>query len=131
MMPEDILHSIPGGAALFDWFGHVPRFHDAELLDLVLSSKGASTLRVHTWQMTNQTDAQGYYVLDKHVVVTITLQRMTHVALDDFDLLPGIIYGFEITMAEGGYQLTWDASYGVSGLLRAKQVRLDLAPGKP
>ena len=131
MTPESILHSIPGGTALIDWFGRVPHFHDAKLLDLALSNKEISTLRVHTWQMTDQTDAQGYYILDKHVVVTITLQAVTHVALDDFDMMPGIIYSFEITKTDNGYQLTWDASYGVSGLLRAKQVSLNLMPGKP
>ena len=33
-MSGSALHDIPGGEALFDWFGRVPRFHDAKLLEI-------------------------------------------------------------------------------------------------
>ena len=125
-----VLHDIPGGRALFDWFGRVPRFHDAELLEITLASNGPSTLRIHTWEMTDEVDAQGYFVLDKHVVVTVTLDQVTHVSLTDFNL-PGIIADLKITRVEEAYQFTWEGSYGVEGALRAKQVSFDLQAGKP
>ena len=28
-MPGSVLTDLPGGQALFDWFGRVPRIHDA------------------------------------------------------------------------------------------------------
>jgi hypothetical protein len=130
MTSESTLRDISGGKALFDWFGRVPHFHDAEVLEITLSNKGPSTLRVHTWEITDKVNAQGYFFLDKHVVVTITLEEVTQVALDDFNL-PGIIGFLEIMKIEGGYRFTWDASYGVTGSLQAKQARFDLAPGKP
>ena len=34
MAANSVLQDIPGGKALFDWFGRVPRFHDAELLEI-------------------------------------------------------------------------------------------------
>jgi len=85
---------------LLAWFGRVPRFHDAELLEITLASKGESVLRIHTWEMTNQVDDRGYFVLDKHVVVTITLHSVTEISLSDFDL-PGIIGSLEVTSQDG------------------------------
>ena len=107
MTPETILRGIPGGEALLGWFGRVPRFHDANLLELNLSSKGPSSLRIHTWEMTTETDAQGYFVLDKHIVVIISLDEVTYVALNDFHQ-PGIIFALENTKAEEDYQITWE-----------------------
>jgi hypothetical protein len=130
MTDEAILQDIPGGRALLDWFGRVPRFHDANLLAITLNSKGLSVMRVHTWQMTNKVDARGYIELDKHVVVTITLEEVTDVTLTEFNL-PGIIFDLEITKVDESMQLAWGGSYGVSGTLRAKKIRFDLQPGKP
>ncbi len=131
MMGEtSILDDLPGGRTLFDWFGCTPRFHDAELLEITLSSNGQSTLRIHAWVMTDEVDSQGYFVQDKHVVVTVTLDQVTHVALSDFHL-EGIIYDLRITRVDDGYQFSWGGSYGVEGTLRAKQVSFDLCAGKP
>jgi hypothetical protein len=89
-MTNTTFSEIPGGQTLIDWFAHVPRFHDANLLEITLASKGTSTLRIHAWRMTDKVDDRGYYVLDKHVVVAIDLEEVTYVALTDFNL-PGII----------------------------------------
>ncbi|HZO45703.1 MAG TPA: Imm50 family immunity protein [Xanthobacteraceae bacterium] len=130
MTSEAILHELPGGEALSKWFGHVPHFHDANLLEVKLSSQEQSVLRVHTWEITDKTDARGYFVLDRHVVVTITLNDVTNVALDDFNL-PGIIHFMKITKVDDTYQFAWGASYGVRGAIRAKHASFALAPGKP
>ena len=139
MTDEATLQDIPGGRALLDWFGSVHRFHDAELLEIDLNSKGPSTLRIHTWRMTDKVDARGYFELDKHVVVTITLEGVTDISLAEFNL-PGIIFDLEVTTTDestqspwnrSSIQLTWSGSYGVAGTLRAKTARFDLQPGKP
>jgi Immunity protein 50 len=123
-MSEAAFIALPGGKALADWFGRVPRFHDAELQAITLASRGPSTLRIRTWNVSDKVDAGGYHVLDKHVIVTMTLEEITHVALSHFDL-PGIILDLEVTSFDGGYQLVWSASYGVEGAIRAGQVRID------
>lgn len=51
-----IFKSIPGGAELLAWFGYVPSFHDAEIIDLHLNRHGPSTLRIHVWEMTGKVD---------------------------------------------------------------------------
>jgi hypothetical protein len=130
MTAEATLYDIPEGKALLDWFGRTPRFHDAEMLEIVLASNGQSSLKIHTWEMTDKVDAKGYFVLDKHVVVTITLKEVTHIALTDFNLT-GIIADLKITPTDEGYEFAWESSYGVEGTLRAKRARFDLQAGKP
>jgi hypothetical protein len=130
MIAETTYDSIPGGRELINWFGRVPRFHDAELLEISLASKGPSTLRLHTWQSTDKLDDRGYYISDKHIVVTIGLEAVSYVALNNFNL-PGIIFDLEIAKAPNLYELSWAGSYGVSGTLRAERMRFDLRPGKP
>jgi hypothetical protein len=130
-MSGSALHDIPGGEALFDWFGRVPRFHDANLLEIIFSGKGSGLLRIHTWIMTNKVDAKGYFVLDKHVVVTLALEAVSAINCTNFDIVPAVIFDLEITRLEQGFRLEWSASYGVSGSMSAKQVRITLEPGEP
>lgn len=129
--PKSLLHDIPGGEALVEWFGRAPRFHDAELLEITFSSKGAGLLRIHTWNMTNEVDAKGYFVLDKHVMVTLVLEGVSAINLADFDMAPGIIFDLEITKVDQHFRVEWSASYGVDGFITAKHLQISLAPGKP
>jgi hypothetical protein len=55
----------------------VPRFHDAELFEITFFGKGAGRLCIHAWNMTDKVDAQGYFVLDKHAVVTLALEGVS------------------------------------------------------
>jgi hypothetical protein len=130
MTSEAVLREIPGGEALVDWFGRAPDFHDANLLEINLSNQGTGALRIHTWNMTKQTDEKGYFILDKHVVVTITLEEVTEVAINDFNL-PGIIGSLEIMKSADGYRFEWDASYGAAGSICCRGASFDLQPGKP
>jgi hypothetical protein len=130
MREPSILDELPGGSALIDWFGHVPSFHDAELLEIELFSTKSSTLKIHTWMITEELDSQGYFVLDKHVVVTITMDQVINVTLSDFNLV-GIIGHLSMTKVSDAYQFAWDVSYGVQGTIRARQARIAIHPGKP
>lgn len=67
-----IYEEVPGGRALLEWFGEEPSFHDAEILSLRLNRAGPSTLKGHGWIMT--VGVGGELVLDKHAVVTFTLE---------------------------------------------------------
>jgi len=130
-MSGSALHDMPGGEALFDWFGRVPRFHDAELLEITFSGKGSGLLRIHTWNMTNEVDAKGYFILDKHVVVTLALEAVSAINCTNFDIVPAVIIDLDISSLDQGFRLEWSASYGVSGSISAKQVRITLEPGEP
>jgi hypothetical protein len=71
------LDSIAGAQELYDWFGYWPGFYDAEVLKLSLNIGEPSSLVVHTWEMTNKVNAQGFYELTKHVVVEFTLEGVS------------------------------------------------------
>ena len=126
-MADTALHAIPGGQALIEWFGFTPNFHDAELQSISITNTGPCTLRIRAFRITHQVDDRGFYVLDKHVVVTVTLTAVSHVFLSDFDMAGGI-FDLQITTKEGGYGVSWEGVCDDRGTLRAKEVRVDLQP---
>jgi len=131
MTAESTLRDIPGGDALVEWFGRVPSFHDAELLEIVLSNEGVGRLRIYAWNMTSDVDAEGYFILDKHAIVILDLDGVGTVNCTDFDMMPGIIGNLEISKADERYRIEWDASYGVAGFITAKGVRISFVPEGP
>ena len=72
---ETTYASIPGGLDLVAWFGRVPSFHDAEIVSLSLHRRAPSMLSIHAWNMTKEVDDRGYFVLDRHAVVTFMQAR--------------------------------------------------------
>lgn len=132
-MSESALPDIPGGKALIDWFGRVPRFHDGELLEVVLSGtgKGTGLLRIHAWNMTDEVDAQGYVVLDKHAVVTLALEGVSRVDCTDFDMVPAIILDMQVTRSGEHVRVEWDASYGLYGSVTASHMQISFEPETP
>lgn len=126
---KSALHDVPGGEALFEWFGRVPRFHDAKLLEITFPGKGAGRLHIQAWNVTDQVDANGYFVLDKHATVTLALAGVSAINCVDFDMMPAIIFDLEITRDGENHRIEWSASYGVAGFITAKHVRVSLAPG--
>ncbi|TDR94549.1 hypothetical protein [Enterovirga rhinocerotis] len=126
-----VFHDVPGGAALVDWFGHAPRFHDAVLLEIGFASKGRGMLRIHAWTMTDAVDAEGHFILDKHAVVTLALQDVSRIDCTDFDMVPGIIFDLSISQVDEHFHIEWNASYGIVGSIRSKQMEISFRPGKP
>ncbi|EJK87279.1 MULTISPECIES: hypothetical protein [Rhizobium] len=131
MSSASVMSDIPGGKSLLEWFGREPRFHDAKLLEISFPGNGAGLLRIHAWNMTDELDAKGYFVLDKHAIVTLALEGVSAINCTDFDMVPGIIFDLEITKVDQRFHVEWSASYGVTGLVIAKHARINLAPGKP
>ena len=130
MTTETIVHEIPGGQALVDWFGFVPHFHDANLLDINLVSRAPSTLVIHSWRITDTVDEAGFLVHDRHAVVTITLDAVKCISLDHFDKVPAIIHDLTVTRVKDRFELAWSGSYGAEGSLQAKAMRIDFTPGR-
>ena len=132
-MSVSALPDIPGGKVLIDWFGHVPRFHDGNLLNIMLSGSdgGTGLMRIHAWNMTSEVDARGYFILHKHAVVTLALKGVNSINLTDTDMVPAIIFDMDFTKAGEHVRIEWDTSYGMSGFITAKNVQISLTPGKP
>ena len=122
--------AIPGADALAAWFGHWPSFHDAEIHELHLNRHGASWLRVHTWRMTDRVDNDGYYVLERHVVVTFNMKQIATLVLDGFSH-QNVISGLVIEQVPDGLVMTLEPCYGLSGMIEAKEIRVEFSPIEP
>jgi hypothetical protein len=132
-MPEDqsdAIREVAGAQALIQWFGKWPSFHDAEVVSLTLNRTGTSCVRIHTWEMTEELDVNGSYVLGKHVQVSFFLDRLKDLELAGFSC-QNVIFGLGIKRSEEGLQLVLDPCYGVAGSLTAEAIRVEFEPGKP
>ena len=67
---EELFLACQGGRAVADWFGFVPSFHDATL-DRIELAGGNALLAFRTFRMTDEVDAEGFFLLDRHAVVTV------------------------------------------------------------
>src|SRR3954447_23278405 len=81
-----IYDAVPGGADLVRWFGQVPSFHDAEILGLDLRREGQSFLRLHGWINTGEVNKGGYFVLDRHAIVTFAMSGIMDLQLAGFSI---------------------------------------------
>jgi len=124
------LEAISGAHELHDWFGYWPSFHDAEIMRLDLNRHGSSTLFVHTWEMTDKIDGEGFYVLDKHVVVEFMLEDVSGLNLTGFNF-QNVIFELSIEKKEEGFLLDLAPCYGLAGTIEAKNLSIRLHPGKP
>jgi hypothetical protein len=129
------LPDIPGGAALIEWFGFVPSFHDGFVLFATFLKGGPGEIRIHTWRMTDQTDEHGYFILDKHAVVTFLLEDVREINLRNPNEL-GCIYHLSLSAVEDGLQIQWDdvcgaGGPGIEGSVTARRISVSFVPGKP
>ena len=129
-----IYNTIPGGKELLEWFGQVPSFHDAEILDLHLRREGASTLRIHAWNMTSKVK-NGYFVLEKHAVVEFAIGGIVNLELDDFNH-QNAIDGLTLSRVKYDenleiYEVLLEPAYGMAGFIQAIELSVSHRPGKP
>ena len=125
-----LMGRLPGGQAIIDWFGRVPEFHDAELLQIELSSGRGSKMLIHAWNMTDAVTAEGFYVTNQHAVVTIHLTAVSAVSLNAFHQ-KGIIASLEVLELQSEMQISWTSAFGVQGRIVAGQLSFELEPGRP
>ena len=144
-LETSIYDVVPGGAHLMRWFGQVPSFHDAEILSLHLRRKAQSVLRLHGWTNTGEVGRDGYFILDRHAIVTFTLSGVMDLQLDGFSI-QNVIGGLVLRRAPDrperrghlaldplpqDIEIELEPCYGLSGLIRARAVTITFEPGKP
>lgn len=122
--------NISGAVHVIDWFGFWPSFHDAEIVEIRLNRKGQSSLKLHVFQMTPEVDERGFFVLDKHAIVTLLLQDVLDLELIGFSH-QNVIFGLEIKQDERGVKIILEGCFGIEGWLIAKEAIVQIAPGKP
>jgi hypothetical protein len=131
--------TINGAKMLADWFGDIPSFHDASMTKLEIAN-GNAELALQTFRMTDEVDANGYFILDRHALVTVHFHGVTGVSLSgdatstiqelgirrvrvdqaEWDTVPGPI--------TGNFEVRWESSFGLEGAIFAQDVRFSLVP---
>jgi Immunity protein 50 len=126
----EVTDEVPGAKELIEWFGYWPSFHDAEILDVKLDRSDQSTVRIHTFEITDRVSKQGSYICTKHVIVNFVLNGITNLHLDCFNS-QNVISGLDLRQTDEGYELTLEPCYGLEGTITANVVHLELQPGLP
>jgi Immunity protein 50 len=126
-MAKISIDELEGGSALCAWFEGVPSFHDATLRELELRQGAPGKLVAHTFRMESGVDADGYYLLSKHVTVTLTFFDLVEVQLFEF-MEAAIIADVDIEHDNDGITFAFDSSYGLHGRIKAKRVVLAFEP---
>jgi Immunity protein 50 len=142
---ETIYARIPGGPDLLAWFGHVPDFHDAEVVSFNLRRRAPSMLSIHAWNRTNEVDSRGHLVRDRHAVVTFALEDIMDLQLKGFSH-QNVISGLQLRRAPerpdrrpfygldpspNDYEIELEPRFGLDGIIRCRRVLVDFIPGKP
>lgn len=141
----NIYDATPDGPDLVRWFGQIPTFHDAEILSLHLCRRTQSVLRLHGWITTGVVAPSGYYVLDRHAIVTFTLIEIMDLQLEGFsgqNVIGGLVLRHAPDRPERrGYltlhalpqdiEIELESCFGINGLIRARSVSITFEPGKP
>ncbi len=108
-MTDDVESLIAGSEKLTEIFGSWPSFHDAEILNLdfwrgeVVPERDlwvfpVLTLLVHVWEMTRETDSEGYLVLRKHTRVTLRFRDVSEFRMSHFNHINTIL---ELSIEKG------------------------------
>ncbi|MCJ2047852.1 immunity 50 family protein [Methylobacterium sp. J-078] len=141
----DIYAEVSGGPELVRHFGQVPSFHDAGVLSLHLNRNGPSALRLHGWSNTGRLGADRALALDRHAIVTFTLEGLMDLQIDGFSI-QNVIGGLILRRAPDRLErqgcLAFDPQpqdieielvpcYGLNGLIRARSVAITFEPGEP
>jgi hypothetical protein len=129
----DLLNAVPGGPELVEWFGgNAPRFHDAEVLSVMLDRESATCgLRVHGFEMTREVDAKGFYVCARHAVFTFLIGDVTKLELEGFNHQNALMSLSIGRGVDAEFSLDLDPAYGLSGVIEGRTLEITIDPVIP
>jgi Immunity protein 50 len=120
---------IEGAAALLEWYGGMPSFHDSNVLDFSIDGNGSGRMSVQAFSTTDRIDEKGFFILDKHVIVTFLMDGITSVELSGF-MQGAILFALDISKDQDGFEMSIESSYGFGGSLKMQKLRMEFRPGK-
>ena len=138
MVPIESL--VQGSEKLLQIFGRWPSFHDAEVMEIHLSRAPKETggsrdrrvellAKIHTWDMTNELDSRGYYVLKNHTLVTLRFSGVEELRLEGFNH-QNVIFGLTIQPKESSgagsskFHVEFDPSFGVDAIFDCSAIEV-------
>ena len=126
MTRVDEIPPIPRADTVVSWFGHWPRFHDATIIELRLGAE--PVLRLRAFEMTDQTDAAGYFKLRNYSTVSFWFSDEVEFSLTSDSGAVGIVFSMDFQKAGDHLKMEIQSSYGVDGWIKAKTWRVELEP---
>jgi hypothetical protein len=118
-------------------FGKWPSFHDAEIHSVSLTRDcelpPQIDVTIHHWQMTNEVDSKGYYVLKHHTLTTFRFSQASDICLEDFNQ-QNVIWELEISenkdeKGELLFSIFMGAIFGCGVMFKCKKIKiLSVAP---
>jgi len=92
----DIETLIQGSQKLIDIFGYWPSFHDAEIIELHIWRGDVDpeqkryvfpllTVQLHTWELTNEVDERGFFILRNHTLTKIRFHDVNDFKMEKFN----------------------------------------------
>lgn len=140
-MDESLFASFPGGQAVIDWFGFCPGFHDASL-ERIEVAFGHAILTLRTFRTTSDVDAAGYFICDRHALVSLRMESVTGLKLegDAGSIISELVIRrmhFEESPAAwrtcagpqvGDIEIAFESAVGLFGTIYAKHLTFELHP---
>jgi hypothetical protein len=130
MSEAELLIPVPSAQQVIDWFGRWPSFHDAEVVRIVLNRSGRSELVVHAFNMTSKVNSHGYYVTEKHALLTFYLDGILNADLDGFNH-QNVLNSLHISTEDKAIRIDLEGIYGVAGHITANSIEIKVDPGIP
>jgi hypothetical protein len=115
-------------SAVTEWFGHVPRFHDCEVVSIILRrDPEPSEICIHAFVMTPETDARGYFITEKHALVTFTLTYVLDLDFEGWNH-QNALESITTEPVDNGHCLIFEPAHGVGGEITAMSIIISLHP---
>ena len=119
--------------AILDVYGKWPSFHDAEVLSIALGRgvDGWPFLEAvfYLFEMTNEIDNQGYYVLRNHRIVCLRFEEISGLEIEDFDS-QNVLFDLRIDHLEpsenndAAHEICFNASIGTEASFRCRRIEV-------
>src|SRR5262249_4153946 len=119
---------IEGSESVAEWFRGWPSFHDAEVLTLHIDREWqASFVRLLAFTTSDRTNAAGYFIREHEAVVVFELTGIRSLPSDgEAADVQNVIGDLLVEQVRDGYRLSLSPSYGISGEIIVKDLRVRL-----
>ena len=127
-MTPELARRIPGAPELIAWFGNFPSFHDGTVLEFALDLSRSGRLAIKAHRMNREVDDKGFFVLDKHCVVTFLLEDISRAEMEFDDAGIDIVFRFKIAEQGEGFAIDLETVNGCNAKLVLNTLSLGFEP---
>jgi hypothetical protein len=114
---------------LVEWFGFEHNMHDAEVQSVHLQRHPeVSVIRMRAFRMTPEVDDRGYYISDRHAIVSFQLEGVKAIQVENWEFC-SILMNVEWELSGGLHRLTLVSVVdGSETVLSAERITVAVEP---